>query len=107
GDTIILGTATFFEHGLTIPVGLTIWGAGVANSTMDAQGQDRHFLIDAPGGLVTIKDMALTNGTADPADAGGGGAVRVSAGTLEVVRTEINHNEGYQGGAISCYVGCT
>ena len=106
GDVIILGSGTFLEHGLMIPVGLTISGAGQGVSIMDAQGQDRHFLVDAPGGSVTIKDMTLTNGTADPADAGGGGAVRVSAGTLEVVRTEINQSAGHQGGAISCYVGC-
>ena len=106
GDTIILGTGKFVEHGLTIPVGLTINGAGLGVSIMDAQNQDRHFLIDALGGSVTIKDMTLTNGTADPADAGGGGALKVSAGTLEVVRTEISQSEAYQGGAISCYVGC-
>ena len=107
GDTIILGSGLFVEHGLTIPVGLTINGAGPGFSVMDAQGQDRHFLINAPGGLVTIKDMTLINGTADPADAGGGGALRVSAGTLEVVGTDIRQSQGHQGGAISCYVGCT
>jgi hypothetical protein len=106
GDTIVLGSGLFVEHGLTIPVGLTINGAGPGFSVMDAQGQDRHFLINAPGGLVTIKDMTLINGTADPADAGGGGALRVSAGTLEVVRTDIRQSQGHQGGAISCYVGC-
>jgi predicted outer membrane repeat protein len=106
GDTIFLGTGTFLEHGLTIPAGLTINGAGVGLSIMDAQGQDRHFLVNAPGGLVTIQDMTLAGGAADPADAGGGGAVKVVAGTLEVVRTEISQSEGHQGGAISCYVGC-
>jgi hypothetical protein len=106
GDEIILGTGTFLEHGLTIPIGLTIDGAGQGLSIMDAQGQDRHFLIVAPGDTVTIKNMTLTNGKADPADPGGGGALRVSAGTLEVVHTEITQSEGYQGGAISCYVGC-
>lgn len=106
GDTIILGSGTFLEHGLTITFELTINGAGVGTSIIDAQGQDRHVLVDAPGDLVTIKDVTLVNGTADPADAGGGGAVRVSAGSLEVVRAEISQSEAYQGGAISCYQGC-
>jgi hypothetical protein len=106
GDIIVLGTGTFQEHGLTIPVGLTINGAGAGLSIMDAQGQDRHFVINAAGAAVTIKDMTLANGAADPADAGGGGAFKVSAGTLEAVRVEISQSQGYQGGAISCYVGC-
>jgi hypothetical protein len=56
------------------------------------------------GAVVTIKDMAFINGTADPADAWGGGALRVSAGTLEVLGIEISLSQGHQGGAISCYL---
>ena len=94
GDTITLGSGTFLEHGLTIPFGLTINGAGVGASIVDAQGQDRHFLIDAADDSVLIKEVTLTNGTANPADAGGGGALRVQAGSLEVVRAESAQSVG-------------
>jgi len=107
GDTIILGQGVYLEQGLTIPIALTIQGAGLGLSVIDALALDRHFVITAPSGsVVTIKDVTLGNGTANPAQPAGGGAVLVSGGTLELVRSEITASDGYQGGALSCYVGC-
>ena len=110
GDKITLGSGTFLEHGLVITVAITINGAaqqGPTASIIDAQGQDRHFLITAPGAVVTIKDVMLTNGTAPAGYVAGGGSVLVSGGTLEVLRSRITASTGgAHGGAISCYIGC-
>jgi hypothetical protein len=110
GDTIILGQGVYLEQGLTILIGLTIKGAGLGLSIIDALAPDRHFVITAPSGsIVTIKDVTLGNGyvgTANLTYTAGGGAVLVSGGALELVQSEITQSEGYQGGAISCYVGC-
>jgi hypothetical protein len=109
GDNIVALAGTHVLSGVTIAVPLTINGGGMGVSIVDAQLNDRHFVV-APGagGSVLIKDLTLTNGSA--VAAGGafadGGALQVTSGSLELVRTEITNSTADAGGAISCD-GCT
>ena len=109
GDNIVALAGTHVLSGVTIAVPLTINGEGMGASIVDAQLNDRHFVV-APGvgGSVLIKDLTLTNGSA--VAAGGafadGGALQVTSGSLELVRTEITDGTADAGGAISCD-GCT
>jgi predicted outer membrane repeat protein len=109
GDHIRALAGTHVLSGVTIAVPLTINGDGMGTSIVDAHLNDRHFVV-APGvgGSVLIKDLTLTNGSA--VAAGGafadGGALQVTSGSLELVRTEITNSTADAGGAISCN-GCT
>jgi hypothetical protein len=100
GDRIILATGTYLERGLTISQPLTIEGATMDTSIIDAGLKHRHFTITA-GGTVVIRDLTLTNGTVTGFDEGGALLV-TQGGTLEVVNTKITDSHAFGGGAISC-----
>ena len=107
-DTVALGAGTF----LLAPVGggtedgnnlgdldtgpltsLTVVGAGVGATVIDAQRSDR--ILDVPAGSrLTVRDLTLRNGLADPGNSGG--AIR-SFGALTVTRVAFEGNTAGDG----------
>lgn len=101
GDNVFLFPGTYYEHSLTISHDLTITGAGQGVTIIDAQTLGNHFYVTGNANLVLFRDLTLRNG-----EANNGGAVLVTAGTVEVERGEIIDNLGFDGGAIYCGSGC-
>lgn len=107
-DTIVLGPGTFviapagggtedgnnsgdFDTGpLTT---LTVSGAGAGTTVIDAQRSDRIFDVPA-GSRLTLRDMTLRNGQADPGHSGG--AIR-NFGALSVSRVAFEANTAGEG----------
>ena len=108
GDQIVLRAGTYAEHGLVVPRGLTISGAGQGATIIDAQGMDRAFTIAGAiraAGPTTMEDLTITNG--DAPGSADGGAILVTGGALELTRVEITDSWASNGGAVSCASGCT
>ncbi len=87
---------------------------GGAGNTISGQGTNRPFFVDAPGGTVTIKNLAIINGHAQGGaggDGGGGGglgaggAIFVNSGavSLDTVSFRNNSATGGTGGRGSAY----
>ena len=105
GDTIELSEGDFNnpgDYGLDIGIELTIRGQGVDLTTIDAQGEDRHFTI-LGGAEVTLQNLTLRNGVTDTS----GGAIEVeNDGVLNVINCKLQDNEADDdGGAIYSYEG--
>ena len=103
---------------------LTINGAGADQTVIDGNGADRVLeeiggdltltgvtltggLIDDSGaavnqsaGNLTIRDSAIVNNTADPANSQSGGGIDANGTSLLVERTLLAGNHAYNGGAI-------
>lgn len=90
GDLDILGT-------------VTVRGAGVQRTTIDAGGLDRAFNVE-PGSTATVEDLTITHGDATKNDKTGadialGGAI-LNNGTLTVDRVALVRNAADGGGGI-------
>ncbi|MDF1813217.1 MAG: autotransporter-associated beta strand repeat-containing protein, partial [Verrucomicrobiales bacterium] len=109
GDRVILGSGTFVLSQGDIDISgkeITITGAGIDQTFIDAQNLDRIFNITGTT-KVTLEDMTLTNGQIDEGD---GGAIRiVGPAELEMfrvnfldneVRDTVDNNTNARGGAI-------
>lgn len=82
---------------------LTLWGLGLAQTTLDAQNLDRLFWV-RPNGKVTLHDLTLTNGKAkDDAstlqDEPLGGAI-FNEGLLTLENVRITGSQAVRGGAV-------
>lgn len=107
GDDVFLSAGTYNEHSLIISHDLNINGAGQGVTIIDAQTLGRHFTITGLANNVLFRELTLTNGNALAVAAfEEGGALLVTNGSLEIVRTEIIESSAFNGGAISCD-GCT
>ncbi|MBW1744682.1 MAG: hypothetical protein JRI70_10665 [Deltaproteobacteria bacterium] len=93
GDTIVIAAGTYNEYDITIDKSLTIQGAGMGITIVDAQYSGRVFDI----GVYTVEMFGITiqNGKAT---IGGGGIVH--GGPLTLMNCAIIGNEGGRGGGI-------
>ena len=99
GDVIELPAGTVLESGIVINGReLTIRGAGMAETAIDAQRQGTIFTMRNAD--VTIEGMALRNGLADAAN--GGGAMVAQASTVIARDVELSghHSNGFGAGAV-------
>lgn len=75
---------------------ITITGSGVAQTVLDADQNDRHFLVD-DGTHLSLSQMTLRNGSDED-----GGSIRVNpSARLRVDGVHFIDNEAFTGGAIS------
>lgn len=87
GNTDFPVTAVHLFHNLSFH--------GTGATVLDANSNDRHFLIDS-GATVTLQDMVLKNGLS----AGNGGSIHLSSGDLRLRNVIFENNEAPYGGAL-------
>jgi hypothetical protein len=115
--TVFIADGTYNEHGITINQNMTIIGESQTGTIINAQGQDRIFIIN-PEITVTLENLILQNGfnyfdnggaiynegtlnlvnctfAANRAGFGSGGAI-ANGGTLNIANSAFNGNDaGY------------
>lgn len=95
GDTIILDAGTYNESAITISKNLFVFGKGPGQSTVDALGANRVFLV--PEAIeATLCGMTVTNGVT----AGQGGGLQ-NNGDTEVSNVVFLNNQAVDGGGIA------
>ena len=97
GDSILVACGTYFEHGISLPSGVTVQGAGdAACVVIDARERGRLF----SGTGITLKGLTLKGGLPQ----GPGGAV-MGSGEIESCRFEQNatnsNQNTFDGGAVA------
>jgi predicted outer membrane repeat protein len=107
GDTIVLGSGTFTEHGIVIDKDLTIQGQGASATIVQAAAtaggvDDRVFEVNS-GVTATLEDLTVQNGKRSWASGYAcpacGGGIR-NLGNLTLTRCTIKDNAAIVGGGI-------
>ena len=101
GDTIEIAAGTYNEHEIQLSEQLTLNGAGIGNTILDAGGAGRAFSV---GSTVVVSGLLIQNGQTASGSifTEGGGAIFTSSGahlTLRNAALQSNHAVG-EGGAI-------
>ena len=101
GDTIVIAAGTYNEHDIQISEQLTLNGAGIGDTILDAGGAGRAFSV---GSTAVISGLLIQNGQTASGSifTQGGGAIFTSGGahlTLRNAALQSNHAVG-DGGAI-------
>lgn len=99
GDTLKIAAGTYSIQEIQILKNLTIQGEGAQQTILRAQGENRLFSIPSSGSTVAFIDLAITHGYLY-SDFGAG---IDNHGKLSLLRCDLNHNEGVEGGAIASH----
>lgn len=105
-DTIVLATGTYVLNGfppdritLQVEGDLTIRGAGRSVTTIRGGGQGRLF--SAYDASLSLRGMTLRDGLLPAGDVGGGGAIWLRQGRLELSSVLVQGNDAGFGGGIA------
>lgn len=100
GDTLSLTAGTYYDHEVVVNKNLVITGpeytTGDPLAVIDAQQKGRVFNITT-GRVVTLRNLLITNGTADSGEYGGGVH---NSGQATIQRCKFTRNQALWGGAI-------
>jgi hypothetical protein len=100
GDTVLLASNTYYEHGLSITKQITLAGYYAGSLTVTIDGQDSGRVLDvshADG--VVLSDMEFKNGTSEY-----GGGVRVWESDVVLQDCAFtSSNSTTEGGGLACY----
>jgi len=104
GDTIYIGAGTFVEN-LYLAKNLSFIGAGMNQTILDGNGyvMNQRVITSATYSL-SITDLTVQNGL--EINGGGGGGIKVSDNTLDMLRVKVTNNTSTStGGGISVWGG--
>jgi len=102
GDSILVYSGTYYEHGINVNKQLYIRSMGV--SYIDAQSLGRHFLFNTLTSTITIQGFRMINGTSlSEAELGGGAVLCKSGAHVNFVNCSFQDNISDGGGV--AYIG--